>query len=111
MSKENYLNFSKQLRPEELLIIQILLHVPECAQDKNCRSACRMICQEVTENNGHESDHACSLVAFGCCFNSPIINKQVTGSSFGTETQLSQVWNNPNTRKLLGLELHDENSL
>ena len=96
------------LHKKELLTFQDLIHVPECAQDKHCRSACRMVCQEVSEDIGDEADHASSLVAFGCCFNSPLITKQVTGSSFPRETELFLY---SNSRKLLGIELRDKHSL
>ena len=108
---------SRPLGTVELLTIQSLMHVPQCAADKHCRSACRMVCAESSQGLGDETDHAASLIAFGCCFETPLIEKQVL-SRGARETQLLQVGeaeSSSASRRLLSSrsddELHDQHSL
>jgi len=80
-------SMSAPLGSSELLTIQSLMHVPACAADKHCRSACRLVCDEVRMSSGAR-DYASSLISFGCCSSSPVITKQVTGAR---ETLLAEV--------------------
>ena len=52
-----------------------MLHDPACAADGHCRSACRMVCDEIHAGQGARQ-HAATLISFGCCLSSPIITKQ-----------------------------------
>lgn len=60
----------------ELLTIQSLMHEPSCAADKHCRSACRLVCDEVASDTG-AVNHGTTLISFGCCLAMPVIDKQV----------------------------------
>eukprot|EP00286_Rhodomonas_abbreviata_P003611 CAMPEP_0181347864 /NCGR_PEP_ID=MMETSP1101-20121128/34101_1 /TAXON_ID=46948 /ORGANISM="Rhodomonas abbreviata, Strain Caron Lab Isolate" /LENGTH=507 /DNA_ID=CAMNT_0023460097 /DNA_START=31 /DNA_END=1550 /DNA_ORIENTATION=- len=60
----------------ELLTIQSLMHEPTCAADKHCRSACRMVCDEIQSDTG-AVNHGTTLISFGCCMAMPIIDKQI----------------------------------
>eukprot|EP00960_Hanusia_phi_P067593 766662-Hanusia_phi.AAC.5 len=82
-------SMSAPLGSSELLTIQSLMHVPACAADKHCRSACRLVCDEVRMGSGSR-DYASSLISFGCCSSSPVITKQVTSAR---ETQLHMITN------------------
>jgi len=58
--------------PVELLTT--MLHDPQCKEDKHCRSACRMVCDEVHSGEGAR-EHASTLISFGCCLTAPLITK------------------------------------
>jgi hypothetical protein len=58
----------------ELLTFE-MLHDPQCKADKHCRSACRMVCDEVHSGQGAR-EHAATLISFGCCLSAPVITKQ-----------------------------------
>lgn len=60
--------------PVELLTFE-MLHDPMCKADKHCRSACRMVCDEVHSGQGAR-EHAATLISFGCCLSAPVITKQ-----------------------------------
>ena len=69
--------------PVELLTFE-MLHDPQCKADKHCRSACRMVCDEVHSGQGGR-EHAATLISFGCCLTAPVITKPQ-----GAPVQLSQ---------------------
>jgi hypothetical protein len=60
--------------PVELLQFE-MLHDPACAAETHCRSACRMVCDEIHSGQG-SPEHAATLISFGCCLSAPIISKQ-----------------------------------
>jgi hypothetical protein len=70
--------------PVELLTFE-MLHDPECTAEEHCRSACRMVCDEVHSGQGAR-EHAATLISFGCCMAAPVITKQP-----GIPVQLDQV--------------------
>ena len=77
--------------PSELLQFTELLHDPDCARDQHCRSACRMVCEELGTGTHIVKNHASPLIAFGCCLGAPIIEKQVLGPLRAREVQLAEV--------------------
>ncbi|KAJ1468835.1 hypothetical protein T484DRAFT_1853971 [Baffinella frigidus] len=71
--------------------VALLGHVPECAADTHCRSACKMVCEEALSGTRAVRNHAATLISFGCCLSTPLIEKQVLGPSAAREVQLSEV--------------------
>jgi len=94
-----------------LLTIQSLMHVPECAADTHCRSACRMVCEEAASGTRAVRNHAATLISFGCCLSTPLIEKQVLGPSGAREVQLAEVRGRKAEKRFGSTPLADHHSL